>query len=399
MSFYAIRYGYQPYTMPRGRSSRLQRIILRSGYGQPFDNLTADHGHIEGSTDDMRHKAQLPNGKWVSADSTQQLVDTALAQMAPPQQPAAAPLLENYIQEWFQTYMQPKLRGTTAKGYLSGIRHHIIPFFAGKRMDEISRKDIQEFLTERKSYARSTLHTLKIILQEVFDSAIEDGIVTKNPAASKRLTLSDKVTERQEVQPEHMREILTQLDRLQPRDRCLLSILIYTGMRRGEALALRWENIDIANGLIHITQAVTYSTKDGNKPQLGKTKSKAGEREIPLFPELRDLLVPLRQLSGFIICNGTDGQPLTQSAYNRTWERIGKAIPVIKANAYTPHQFRHSFLSSAAAMGLDPKTLQAIAGHSDIRVTMNRYVHSRHDQIIEAGNKCYGMFLEHTADG
>ena len=95
MSFYAIRYGYQPYTMPRGRSSRLQRIILRSGYGQPFDNLTADHGHIEGSTDDMRHKAQLPNGKWVSADSTQQLVDTALAQMAPPQQPAAAPLLEN----------------------------------------------------------------------------------------------------------------------------------------------------------------------------------------------------------------------------------------------------------------------------------------------------------------
>ncbi len=364
----------------------------------PFDNTKTDiSGHIEGSTDDMRHKVLLPTGKWVSANSTQQLAESVWAAAKQQQPQKESPLMEEYILRWFDTYKRPALRGTTCKSYWSGISRHIIPYFQGRRIAEIKTADIQAFLTEKNSYARSTLHTLKVILQEIFDSAIEDEYISKNPAGSKRITMSDKVTEREEVKPEHVREIVGFLKELKQSEKLFLAILIYTGARRGEALALRWEDVDFKEGIIHITKAITYADENGNKPVVGKTKSKAGVRDVPLFPELREIMTSVRQLSGFIVNRGDAEKPLTQSAFSRAWERISKAIPVISREAYSPHQFRHAFLTSASAAGLDPKTLQTIAGHSDIRITMNRYVHSRADRVKAAGNICNGMYLEHEA--
>lgn len=101
--------------------------------------------------------------------------------------------------------------------------------------------------------------------------------------------------------------------------------------------------------------------------------------------EARAILSPMRQLCGYVI--GQD-KPLTETAYKRTWERIGKKIDLHGATA---HVFRHTYITMAAAH-VDIKTLQSIAGHADISTTMNRYAHGRQDKIIAAGQALQTMY-------
>ena len=349
MRYQTIRFRHRPYMNPRTEARILEAESFLRQYGQPLDNYIADHEYIEGSADDMRYKAQLPNGKWISAESTQQLVDKIMEQTTQPVVRKDIPLLRDYIREWFETYKLPKLRQGTAKNYLNDINKHIIPYFYDLRLDEIDTHQIQQFYTAKAHLAKSTVHHLSIYLNQIFNSAIEDGYIQRNPAQSKRLTMSRKVTVREDVKPEYLQQIIRQLNKLEPLERVMLSILIYTGARRGEMLALQWSDIDFENNLIHISRAVTYSSKDSNTPVIGKTKSDAGVRNVPLLPELKVILAPFRQISGFVVHSANSETPLSQSAFRRAWERIGKVIPVIAENGYTPHQFRHAFATAANA--------------------------------------------------
>ena len=170
----------------------------------------------------------------------------------------------------------------------------------------------------------------------------------------------------------------------QKEDRLLLALLIFTGMRRGEVIALRWEDIDWKKRLIAVKRAVTYKN---NRPVIGKTKSEAGNRLIPLDEQLAAILQPYRQIHGFIIGDGTE--PITETTFKRMWERIGKRIDLCGA---TPHVFRHTYITLAASSGMDVKTLQSIAGHSDIKMTLDRYAHERENNIISAGGLIGNIF-------
>ena len=91
------------------------------------------------------------------------------------------------------------------------------------------------------------------------------------------------------------------------------------------------------------------------------------------------------QESGFII--GGEA-PITMTTYNNTWRRIKKTIDLHGATA---HIFRHSYLTYMAGTENDSKTLQTIAGHSTISMTMNRYVHAQPEKTIDAGKKMHNL--------
>lgn len=155
-------------------------------------------------------------------------------------------------------------------------------------------------------------------------------------------------------------------------------------MRRGEVLGLCWENIDWEKKLINVEQAVTFYN---NQPVVGETKSEAGNRAIPLDSQLEAILKPTKKESGFVIGDGE--KPLTERTFTRMWQRIGKKIDLHGA---TPHVFRHTYITLAASSGIDIKTLQAIAGHADIKMTMDRYAHKREEKVIAAGQVIGSMF-------
>ena len=218
---------------------------------------------------------------------------------------------------------------------------------------------------------------------EIFKDAVEDGLMKKDPTVSTRIVIPPRKSYDREALPlEQFREIIGNLDRLEIQDKRLLALLMFTGMRRGEVLGLRWEDIDTGAGYIHVRQNVSHC--NGNQPIVGTPKTKSGKRDIPLDAFVLEVLSPL-QSTGFIFGGSS---PYTMTMFNNTMKRIKKTIDLHGATA---HVMRHSYLTYLAGTGTDGKTIQAIAGHSTITMTMNKYVHAQPEKIKEAGNRMHAL--------
>ena len=294
------------------------------------------------------------------------------------------PYFASYLEMWWKLYKVPKLRHTTRTSYRNAIDLRILPFFKGMRLEDISTNTIQAFYNKHEWMAHSSIHQMSVILHQVFDLAVEDGHMKFNPTESKRLFMKGTKQKREALRDCDVKEIMDKLSLLEAKDRIPLAILLYTGVRRGEALGLRWENLDWKKGVIHIEQAVTFLN---NQPVLGETKSDAGIRTVPFDERLMDVLRPYRQIVGFIVGDGIT--PMTERTFTRMWQRIDRTIDLHGA---TPHTFRHTYITLAASSGIDVKTLQSIAGHSDIKMTMDRYAHKRDEKIVEAWARIRDVF-------
>lgn len=155
-------------------------------------------------------------------------------------------------------------------------------------------------------------------------------------------------------------------------DRKFLALCLFTGMRRGEALGLRWE--DMFSGAIHVKRNATHPQR--NQPTISPPKTKASIRSIPLSEPLIFALHPFLE-KGFVV--GGE-KPLTLSAYRAMWKRIKNTVDLHGA---TPHILRHSYLTFAVGSTTDYKTVQGISGHSDVFTLMNRYAHPQQDKVNE----------------
>ena len=313
--------------------------------------------------------------------------------VAPPPVQAVAPaqppvsndrtLFATYAWEWFESYKVPKLRPGTAMNYRLTIRKHLVPYFGQMHMNAITTVDVQRFYNQHAHQARSTVRTMGILLHGIFESAIEDGLCTINPTRSKRLTMTQRKKVREALPLEHAQDIIAGLPRLEPKDRLLVALLIFTGIRRGEALGLQWADIDFERKLISIKRSVRFV---GNKGYIGPTKSSAGVRLIPLSPQLEEVLAQVDHGGKYLLGNGEF--PITEMTYKRGWERICRTIDLYGATA---HVFRHTF-ATLAAVHTDVKNLQAVMGHSDIQTTMNRYTHPRELRVMAAVEELADMF-------
>ena len=284
-----------------------------------------------------------------------------------------------YSETWMNTYKRPKLKPTTLRGYDSYLCAHIYPVFGDKAIGEITTAGIQRWLNERKQLGKATLKKMLDLLKQILEYAAAESIIKENPANSKLIVIpSDRVETREALTLEQVKEILSNISNLREDDRRLMALLLLTGCRRGEVLGLRWEDIDVTSGLIHVQRNVTYVK---NQPSVGTPKTEKGKRYIPLDAQLLSLLAPV-QTTGYIIGGGDT--PISRMSFRRQWERIEKAVNLHGATA---HVFRHSYLTMLAGTGVDVKTLQTIGGHADIQTTMNRYVHPVTSNIIEAGNR------------
>lgn len=294
------------------------------------------------------------------------------------------PTFRAYASKWFETYKKPKLKPTTLNGYKSNLNKHLYPAFGNIRLDEITPDEVQHFLNERVGLAKNTVHTMFVLFSEIMDAAFEDRLIPGNPAKSKRVCIpSTKKTERKALSPAQLKSIIRDIGEKLTDDteRRFMALLLFTGMRRGEILGLRWEDIDFEKKLITVNRAVSYTA---NQPIVSTPKSESGKRVIPLEDQLVELLKPLKP-AGYVI---GDDQPVTQMVARRILRSINQRIDLYGA---TPHVFRHSYISALAEAGVDLKTIQKISGHANVSTTMGIYAHTRSDLVNEAGEKFVGL--------
>lgn len=279
--------------------------------------------------------------------------------------------LGDYANEWLNR--KRKIKETTRATYKKYLIQYIIPDLGDKLLGSITAKDVQWMLDKHKELSEKTLKEMKGVLSQIFHYAISDELVTRNPCNNMDVEIpSTRRTVRSALPIEQYQDIIANLPALTGFDKRFLAICLFTAMRRGEILGLRWE--DIHHGKIHIKRNVTHPQR--NAPEITTPKTKAGIRTIPMIEPLLQALTPTEE-KGFVI--GGE-KPLTLSAYRAMWNRITKSIDLHGA---TPHILRHSYLTYAVGTTTDFKTVQGISGHADVFTLMNRYAHSQEDKVQE----------------
>ena len=176
-------------------------------------------------------------------------------------------------------------------------------------------------------------------------------------------------------------------------------IMMYCGLRRGEVLALTWDDIDLDKKILSVNKSVITIK---NQPQVKRPKSKAGTREVPIPNFLANVLRDLpRDYS--LVCPDTKGQIMSETAYRRAWNsyrhylninaggrsasRSHEKIQVI--DNITAHMLRHTYASMLYEAGVDIKSAQRFLGHADIEMTLAVYTHLtkfKEDEAISSLN-------------
>ena len=306
--------------------------------------------------------------------------------------------------ELVDRYLKTKtgVRQSTRTGYVTVQRILAKEPFGQKKIRTVKTSDAKLFLIklqqeDGKSY--SSIHTIRGVLRPVFQMAVDDDILVKNPFGFQLagVVVNDSVT-REAISREHMRKFL----KFVHDDVCyckyyeVVYILFHTGMRISEFCGLTIKDIDLENRTVNIDHQLQRTCD--MRYIIEETKTEAGKRKIPITEDVAQMFQAIIKdreppklekvidgYTGFLFYDD-DGNPLVamhwQHRFNRMVGRYNDIYRVQMPNI-TPHVCRHTYCSNMAKSGMNPKTLQYLMGHSDINVTMNVYTHISFDDAEE----------------
>lgn len=330
----------------------------------------------------------------------------------PAHQPTEEPTFHVYASEWLAQREQEGLKAKTITDLRWSLVNHLLPFFAEHRLSEITPREVKRYtqskLAERaeieqakaeakensKPFGQRSLsngsinHTARHLAQ-ILESAVDDEILTSNPATGSRRRLKATKPARPWVEPE---QLMTLLDSTTGTGRLLLAILAGAGLRIGEALALRWQHVDLGTGTLHILDA----------------KTDKGVREVHLTPALREELTLARaetrpEPAAYVIATSTgrkhNPSNLRRDALLPAVERANQklaAIGIAPIGRITFHSLRRSYASLRCACGDDVRYTADQLGHEDPRFTLRVYAQAtkRRDRLSRTHRKAYDAALE-----
>ena len=256
---------------------------------------------------------------------------------------------------WLETYSKVKNKPSSFMANFLRTKNHLIPFFGNQRIESISSLLIDEFIRYKQSQISSaTINRCLSLLSKIFNDAIRWGYLSTSPM-KKVSKLNEPVQGFNYLTKDQVKKLL---ENASDNSRAILMTAVYTGMRRGEIIALKWKHIDFEKKMIIVEETTE-----------GSTKSKK-VRYIPIHPELLLELKKhkLKTRSEYVF-PGPDGEMRKEfrSALNYALKRA--ELPRIRV-----HDLRHTFAANFMMSGGNILSLQKILGHSDLKMTM-RYAH------------------------
>lgn len=287
--------------------------------------------------------------------------------------------LNDWLYIFFEYYKKPEVRLSTYERYKRFAENHLIPVLGSIPLEKLRPEVLQRFFVEKEKdgLAPNTIKFIYIILHSALDKALELGYVSRNVcdliSLPKRRQKEIRILSKEEM--EHFL-FCAKKHRLYP----AFLLLATTGMRRGEVLGLRWQDVDLDKRTIVINQ-VLVSLIRGITFQEPKTKT--SQRTIPLLPGVTEELKKWRkQWLEERIKLGPDWPqtdlvfpskvhtPILPRNFNRVFHSICKDAGI---ENFTIHGLRHSFASYLLAQGENPKTVAEILGHSSVTITLDTY--------------------------
>ena len=276
------------------------------------------------------------------------------------------------IADQWQEYKFDRISSGTVRSYDAPCRE-ILSVFGDQEIGSITSHDVQRYLNSLECSFKSAM-TRKSIISQIFDYAmVELDMNLKNPCDRAKVDPKMPRGHRQALTLEE----ITAIKETKKDEFLLAPLILYTGCRCGEALALTFGDIDRKNHLIRINKSIDHH---GNQPVLSTTKTPSGNRVVPLLSDLEALLPKKRPASEYIL---SGDKPLTKSALRCRWKKW-KDDHQIECDR---HQIRHTYATILYEHGIDPKTAQLILGHANFSTTMDIYTHLSQDHIKSALEK------------
>jgi integrase len=279
------------------------------------------------------------------------------------------------IDKWFEVHQDSGIGYNTIESYRKPVAD-CKAYFGTRKLSDILPCDIDDFIKHLVDcdYKRQTINLRYIVMCKTFDWAIKNRIVSQNSARDTALPMNLPKGRRSRLTREQVRKVIDSKD-------LYANTLLFTGTRRCECLALRWEDVDFEKREIRISQQVIW--KRGEEPALAPLKTNASNGTIPLLQPLYDLLKPVSQSRGFIFNSG--GKLLTARQFQYGWRKFTESID--ESGGIEPHMFRHEYVSLLHDAGIDVKSAQVLARHSKFETTMNIYTELEENSTEKLGEK------------
>lgn len=276
----------------------------------------------------------------------------------------------NCAEAWRESYFENIAHGTQMS--YSPAVDRAIAEFGDMPLDKVQPRDLQDFYDSMvaQSYSRQTIHVQRLVIGLIFKFACIEYGLPANPNRETSLPKKTPPPEKTPILEEDETEKV--VNGLSLPFGLFPFLLMYSGLRRGEALALTWGDIDLKTDRIHVTKAVEFVN---NKSVLKDTKTSSGVREVPIVAPLHDALAEARHraASSAPVFPGDDGSLLSQKSYEWKWKTW------CKQSGYTGNtrSLRHLFATYCFEAGISAKDAQSLLGHSSIDMTMNVYTEIR----------------------
>jgi len=313
------------------------------------------------------------------------------------------------LSEWLKQWLKGRknsISTNTYKFYKKFIDNHISPEIGSMKLKDIKSYHIQNLLNAKFENGRldgkgglseKTVKHIYVTIHSAFKKAVDDDLIIKNVSESVDLPKDEESFEDEELQTWNNKQVNKFLNTAKDYNYYILYYLaLNTGMRQGELLGVKWEDIDFKNKLLKVKRQYGRSMK------FKKLKTKAGRRAIPLSEQTIKELNKHKIKQGEkklalgkafkdhdLICCDKIGKPITHSKLYKEFKAIIKKTDLTEI---TFHDTRHTFATLFLENGGNIKTLQHILGHSSITTTIDIYGHVNEEMLNNAAGTIEMMY-------
>ncbi len=309
--------------------------------------------------------------------------------------------LDDWFKRWMEVYKEKSIRPNTKRHYTHVYNKNISPYLGNRKINMILKSDVQQLIdmADEQGYKYETQSKIRLIILDMFNRAIEDELVTRNPARGVKIR----------CEKENNVNVLT-LEEQETFFRFaqgsfyynMFQVAVNTGLRPGELYALQLEDIDLENGFINVNKTLVYQKYLGEEHKtfhIEPPKTKQSYRKVPINSVCRVYLLKQMELKkvvsskrpkekndflfvtqhntpiNAVLYNGAIGNVVYQINLTRSVDDALKKI--------SGHTFRHTFATRCFEAGVQPKVVQSYLGHASIEMTMNLYTHVTEDKASD----------------
>jgi integrase len=332
-----------------------------------------------------------PDGKrhWVSAKTKTECwrkLNMAMADADRGTLPGPANLtVEQYLTSWLADSVKGTVSRATYDSYKRDVYHHIIPELGRRKLKELTPGDIRRLYRKMadKELKDRSIEYVHTTLRKSLKAAVVDRLINYNPTDGVRpiKTPTGAAKESKALAPYQVKVLLEEA--AESRFEALYVVAIYTGLRRGELLGLKWTDVDLDKGTLRVQRSLdvdgTFKTPKNQAARRAlKLTSRALEalRAHKVRQNAERLQAGTRWQDHNLVFPNTIGKPMNAgNFYRREFQPLLKRAGLAN-EGFTIHSLRHTFATTLADRGVHPSTAQKMSGHSDIRMTLSIYTHA-----------------------